>query len=101
VTANTSLFLSSTIHQRPRDDDGDIDISVDPSDSAPDIMDTDDYEHGPHEVITVDTKINSSNKGFVMLAKLGWSEGQPVGLSEDGMWLTCSIWSSVQPCVRK
>jgi len=27
----------------------------------------------------VETKIKSSNKGFEMLAKLGWAEGQPLG----------------------
>jgi hypothetical protein len=45
----------------------------------------DEYVRGaPREVITVETKIKSTNKGFAMLAKLGWSEGQPLGLSEDG-----------------
>lgn len=45
----------------------------------------DEYVRRPErEVITVDTKINSSNKGFAMLAKLGWIEGQPLGLSGDG-----------------
>lgn len=48
----------------------------------------DEYVRGdPREVITVETKIKSSNKGFAMLAKLGWSEGQPLGLSGDGMLL--------------
>jgi Wiskott-Aldrich syndrome protein len=37
------------------------------------------------EVITMETKIKSNNKGFAMLAKMGWSEGQPLGLSGDGM----------------
>ncbi|KIJ68753.1 hypothetical protein HYDPIDRAFT_106995 [Hydnomerulius pinastri MD-312] len=45
----------------------------------------DEYVPGaPREVITVETKIKSTNKGFAMLAKLGWSEGQPLGLSGDG-----------------
>lgn len=45
----------------------------------------DEYVHGaPREVVTVETKIKSTNKGFAMLAKLGWSEGQPLGLSGDG-----------------
>ncbi|KAF8168326.1 hypothetical protein B0H34DRAFT_646329 [Crassisporium funariophilum] len=45
----------------------------------------DDYVRGPaREVITVETKLKPSNKGFAMLAKLGWVEGQPVGLSADG-----------------
>ena len=47
----------------------------------------DEYVIGtPREVITVETKIKNSNKGFAMLAKLGWTEGQPLGLSEDGAW---------------
>ena len=37
------------------------------------------------EVITVDTKIKPSNKGFALLTKLGWHEGQPVGLYAEGM----------------
>lgn len=45
----------------------------------------DDYVRGPaREVVTVETKIKPTNKGFAMLAKLGWVEGQPVGLSSDG-----------------
>ena len=45
----------------------------------------DEYVRGtPREVITVETKIKPTNKGFAMLTKLGWSEGQPVGLSGDG-----------------
>lgn len=37
------------------------------------------------EVITVETKIKSTNKGYAMLAKFGWTEGQPLGLSGDGI----------------
>jgi hypothetical protein len=49
----------------------------------------DEYVRGTaREVITVETKIKSTNKGFAMLAKLGWSEGQPVGLSGDGAYRT-------------
>ncbi|KIK71260.1 hypothetical protein GYMLUDRAFT_90240 [Collybiopsis luxurians FD-317 M1] len=36
------------------------------------------------EVITVETPIKSTNKGFAMLAKLGWVEGQPLGISGQG-----------------
>ena len=51
-----------------------------------DIDKYDDYVRGPvREVITVDTKIKSTNKGFKMLSKLGWVEGQPLGLSQDGV----------------
>jgi hypothetical protein len=49
----------------------------------------DDYVRGPaREVVTVETKIKPTNKGFAMLAKLGWVEGQPVGLSSDGTFST-------------
>lgn len=45
----------------------------------------DEYVSKPvREVITVDTKIKPTNRGFALLAKLGWVEGQPVGLSPDG-----------------
>lgn len=36
------------------------------------------------EIITVETKIKSTNKGYAILAKLGWTDGQPLGLSADG-----------------
>jgi hypothetical protein len=50
-----------------------------------DIDKYDEYASGyAREQITVDTKIKSNNKGFAMLANLGWSEGQPLGLSGDG-----------------
>jgi len=38
------------------------------------------------EPVTVDTKIKPSNKGFALLAKMGWSEGHSLGLSGDGMF---------------
>jgi hypothetical protein len=45
----------------------------------------DDYVTRPErEVITVETKLKPSNKGFAMLAKLGWVEGQALGVSGDG-----------------
>ncbi|KAF4572695.1 hypothetical protein EYR36_007205 [Pleurotus pulmonarius] len=45
----------------------------------------DEYVRGPaREVITVETKIKSTNKGFAMLASMGWTEGQPLGLSGEG-----------------
>lgn len=60
----------------------------------PDKMDITRYdEHHPameREVITVDTKIKSTNKGYSMLAKLGWTDGQPLGLSGDGRF-ACSL----------
>jgi hypothetical protein len=59
-----------------------------------DIEKYDEYVRGPaREVITVETRIKSSNKGFAMLAKLGWSEGQPLGLSADGKFNN-SCWGS-------
>ena len=54
----------------------------------------DDYVRGSaREVITVETKIKPTNKGFAMLAKLGWVEGQPIGLSSDG---TCFNLTNVE-----
>lgn len=83
--------------QRPeQDDDDDDDISIvsrTPSPAPADAMDVDpddlskydEYVQGtPQEVITVETRIKPTNKGFAMLAKLGWSEGQPLGISGDG-----------------
>ena len=75
-------------------EDSDDDISLvsrSPSPRPKDAMDVDKYdEYVPgsvREVITVETKIKDSNKGFAMLAKLGWTEGQPLGLSGDGAFL--------------
>ncbi|KAF8895044.1 hypothetical protein CPB84DRAFT_1825838 [Gymnopilus junonius] len=45
----------------------------------------DEYVRGPaREVITIETKIKPTNKGFALLSKLGWVEGQPIGLSGEG-----------------
>ncbi|PCH33447.1 hypothetical protein WOLCODRAFT_160076 [Wolfiporia cocos MD-104 SS10] len=83
--------------KRTRQDDNDDDESEDnvslvsrsPSPtSALENMDLDKYDEYvkglARETITVDTKINSSNKGFLMLASMGWVEGQPLGLTGDG-----------------
>ncbi|KAM6497918.1 G-patch-domain Zn-finger DNA-binding protein [Amanita muscaria] len=76
------------------DDDDDISlVSRSPSPglmnvdaSEPSSISTYDAYHPgvEREVITVDTRIKSTNKGFAMLAKLGWIEGQPLGLSTEG-----------------
>ena len=44
------------------------------------------------EVITVETKIKSTNKGFALLAKMGWKEGEPLGISGEGVHLLAA-WS--------
>ncbi|KAF7437055.1 hypothetical protein PC9H_003889 [Pleurotus ostreatus] len=93
---------SHAILKRSRDDyeashdDDDDDVSIasrTPSPSPGDAMDVDlassykydEYVRGPaREVITVETKIKSTNKGFAMLASMGWTEGQPLGLSGEG-----------------
>ncbi|KAI0085639.1 hypothetical protein BDY19DRAFT_964910 [Irpex rosettiformis] len=86
---------NSNTLKRSRDamdeDDNDDNVSLvsrTPSPPPPDRMDVDKYDEYnrgiEREVITVDTKISSNNKGFAMLAKLGWIEGQPLGLSADG-----------------
>ncbi|ESK98429.1 g patch domain containing 8 [Moniliophthora roreri MCA 2997] len=80
-------------HPRPEDDDEDDDISIASRTPSPppdamevdeDVNKYDEYVRAPaREVITVETKIKSTNRGFAMLAKLGWTEGQPLGLSAD------------------
>ena len=56
-------------------------------------MDIDKYDEyhsaPPREAITVDTRIKSTNKGFAMLSKLGWTEGTPLGVSGEGMAILC------------
>jgi hypothetical protein len=50
----------------------------------------------PTQVVTVETRIKPENKGFALLAKMGWTEGQPLGLSGDGMSeLLVSFWPSL------
>ncbi|KIJ45502.1 hypothetical protein M422DRAFT_250820 [Sphaerobolus stellatus SS14] len=50
-----------------------------------DITTYDEHHPGaPREIITVETKIKSNNKGYALLAKLGWVEGQSLGLSGEG-----------------
>ncbi|KAJ7071265.1 hypothetical protein C8F01DRAFT_1206810 [Mycena amicta] len=85
--------LKVLAHPRPRsipDDDDDISlVSRSPSPPPMDV-DQDPYKYDEYvsrpipEVITVETKIKPSNKGFAMLAKLGWREGEPLGLSGEG-----------------
>lgn len=106
---NTVCILLSppSSPQRPRNDDdmrdSDDDISLvsrtpsPPPSNAMDIDKYDEYHRGTErEVITVETKIKSTNKGFAMLAKLGWVEGQPLGNSGDGMSFRHIIYSFPQ-----
>ncbi|KAG2345232.1 hypothetical protein BDR05DRAFT_908547 [Suillus weaverae] len=86
--SDTQEQAQSRSHQDVDDDDDDgvslVSRSPSPTPDAMDIEKYDEYVRGPEkEVITVETKIKSTNKGFAMLAKLGWSEGQPLGLSAD------------------
>ena len=96
-TRRTALFpppflQRSTPDQGDNTEDSEDDdvslVSRTPSPPPGDAIDIDKYDECIHgaarEVITVETKIKSTNKGFAMLAKLGWSEGQPLGLSGDG-----------------
>jgi hypothetical protein len=75
-------------------DDDDISlVSRTPSPPIPSTAENlykyDEYVRGAaREVITVETKIKPSNKGYALLTKLGWKEGQPLGLSGDG---TCAV----------
>ncbi|KAH9057002.1 hypothetical protein EDB87DRAFT_1565696 [Lactarius vividus] len=84
----SAQFASTKRHRDDDESDGDVSlVSRSPSPVPQDQMDIDkydDYVRGPvRDVITVDTKIKSTNKGFEMLSKLGWVEGQPLGLSQD------------------
>lgn len=74
------------------DDDDDMSlVSRSPSPAPPGDVDMEDvYKYDEHvrgyarEVVSVETRIKSTNKGFGLLAKMGWIEGQPLGLSGDG-----------------
>jgi hypothetical protein len=62
-------------------------MPVEANPGGTDMYQYDEYHSGwAREVITVETKIKPSNKGFAMLTKLGWQEGQPLGLSAEGMY---------------
>ncbi|KLO13946.1 hypothetical protein SCHPADRAFT_903709 [Schizopora paradoxa] len=61
----------------PAPHDGDVDME--------DVYKYDEHVRGyAREVVTVEARISSTNKGFGLLAKMGWVEGQPLGLSSDG-----------------
>jgi hypothetical protein len=82
------------------DDDDDDDVSLISRSSSPvdEAMDVDpgdniskydEFIRKPtQETVTIDTKIKPTNRGFGLLAKMGWVEGQPLGLSGDGMSCT-------------
>ncbi|KAF7310706.1 hypothetical protein HMN09_00613500 [Mycena chlorophos] len=81
--------------KRPRSIDEEDDnislVSRSPSPLPMDVDTRDPYKYDeysskplPPETITAETRIKPTNRGFAMLAKLGWREGQPLGLSEDG-----------------
>lgn len=100
VLGRHSRWITLASSQRTRNDeqsDSDDDISIasrTPSPPLPDAMDIDKYDEyhsgPPRETITVDTRIKNTNKGFAMLAKLGWTEGTPLGVSGEGkMPLSC------------
>lgn len=87
-------FYQRTRNDGNGDDDGSEDnvslVSRTPSPPPPDAMEIDKYDEyytrrPQREVITVETKIKSSNIGFSMLAKMGWVEGTPLGLSGEGV----------------
>lgn len=75
------------------DDNDDDNVSLVSPSPSPAPMDVDTHDTSKYdeyvpgyeapERITVDTRIPASNKGFSMLAKLGWKEGTPLGLSDD------------------
>ncbi|GJE85945.1 C2H2-type domain-containing protein [Phanerochaete sordida] len=88
-SAPSSLKRTRDVSQDDSDDDNVSLVSRSPSPPPrPEAMDVDKYdEYVPRperEVVTVETKIGSTNRGFTMLAKLGWVEGQPLGLSGEG-----------------
>ncbi|KAG8931491.1 hypothetical protein FRC02_002670 [Tulasnella sp. 418] len=78
-----------------QDDDEDDDISLISRSPSPPLLDSsagrsgtewyDEHVKGvAREVITVETKIKSTNVGFALLQKMGWKEGQGLGISGQG-----------------
>ncbi|CAE6352169.1 unnamed protein product [Rhizoctonia solani] len=102
ITMNHSegpAAASSSKRSRPRSrgsqssDDSEDNISIVSRSPSPpprnekeeDISIYDQYIRGPVlEPVTVDTKLSSANKGFGMLAKMGWKEGEGLGSSGQG-----------------
>ncbi|KAL0072172.1 hypothetical protein AAF712_001096 [Marasmius tenuissimus] len=96
ISANQSGSSPRPLNvKRPREeDDDDDDISIASRTPSPppermevdeDISKYDEYVRAPaREVITVETRIKPTNKGFALLSKMGWAEGQSLGLSGDG-----------------
>jgi len=40
------------------------------------------------EVITIETKLKDSNKGFALLAKMGWKAGEGLGVAGQGAYMS-------------
>ncbi|KZT36619.1 hypothetical protein SISSUDRAFT_1049660 [Sistotremastrum suecicum HHB10207 ss-3] len=89
--SETALPSTNKRPRSPNQDDSDDDISLlsrSPSPRAEnlaiEVAAYDELVKGvAREVIDIHTKIKETNKGFMLLAKLGWSAGQPLGLSPD------------------
>ncbi|KAF7982056.1 hypothetical protein HWV62_30338 [Athelia sp. TMB] len=92
--SNNNVSTLKRSHPEQAQDDEDDDMSLISRSPSPDAMDVDPENIAKYdeyyvrrvapEVITVDTRIKPTNKGFAMLAKLGWLEGQPLGTTGDG-----------------
>ncbi|KAF8313364.1 uncharacterized protein EI90DRAFT_3159705 [Cantharellus anzutake] len=74
-----------------KEDDPDDDISIVSRSPSPMPLDRDEtqeydaFHKGPkRETVTVHTKIESSNIGHKLLSKMGWKEGEGLGLSGQG-----------------
>ena len=107
------LPRSPSIVQRHRssqgEEDSDDDVHIVSRSPSPQLMDVDadnvhlydehrDVRGVAREVITMETKIKSTNKGFAMLAKMGWSEGQPLGLSGEGVLIAAFRYIATYAC---
>ncbi|KZW01928.1 hypothetical protein EXIGLDRAFT_744417 [Exidia glandulosa HHB12029] len=84
---NKPQYLRDLEGGQSSDDDVSI-ISRTPSPKPVDPMDITKFDehmgaYAVREVITVETRIKSTNKGFALLAKMGWKEGTGLGLSDD------------------
>lgn len=97
TVATRALQRSRTPSDKDDDSDDDISLVSRTPSPEPDKLDDDPNEYDRYhrgferEVITVETKLKATNIGHMMLSKMGWKEGQGLGVAGEGMSPSCLV----------